>query len=67
MIDQTGLESLCERAIDKIDFLNKTKELYQKDFDTSIREERKRILKRFDPEKSAKKIIHVIFKQQLVT
>ena len=67
MIDQTGLESLCERASSKTGFLNKTEELYRRNYDETIKEERRRVLKDFDPEKSAKKIIHVIFKQQQET
>ncbi len=62
MIDQTGLESLCEKANTKVDFLNKTKELYEKDFKESILEERKKILKNFAPIESAKKIIDFMFR-----
>tara|TARA_B110000003_G_scaffold200168_2_gene198771 strand:+ start:9877 stop:10998 length:1122 start_codon:yes stop_codon:yes gene_type:complete len=61
MIDQTGLESLCERATTKTDFLNKTEELFKKDFKNSFVKERKKILQNFNPENSARKIIDIIF------
>ncbi len=62
MINQTGLESLCEKATTKADFLTITAKLFNKDFEPSIIEERKKILEKFNPKNSAKKIIDIIFK-----
>ena len=61
MVDGTGLESLCEKANTKEEFLTKTKELLDKTFDPKIVETRKKILQNFSPIESAKKIIEVIF------
>ena len=63
MINGTGLETLCEKANTKVEFLSKTAELFKKNFKESILEERKSILQGFNPENSAKKIIDIIFKQ----
>ena len=63
MINETGLETLCEKANTKVEFLSKTAELFKKNFKESILEERKSILQGFNPENSAKKIIDIIFKQ----
>lgn len=61
MVDGTGLESLCEKANTKEEFLTKTKELLDKIFDLKIVETRKKILHNFSPTESAKKIIDIIF------
>ena len=61
MIDNTGLETLCEKANTKEEFLQKTEELLQLDFDISILEDRKKVLEDFSPKKSAKKIVKTIF------
>ncbi len=62
MADDTGLESLCEKANTKDEFLQKTKEILEIDFVPSILEERKKILQNFSPTESAKKIVDAIFK-----
>ena len=61
MIDKTGLESLCERANSKEEFLAATERLFQQEFGKNIIEERKKILNDFSPEASAQKMIDVIF------
>jgi glycosyltransferase involved in cell wall biosynthesis len=61
MIDETGLESLCERANTREEFLEKTKLLFQQEFNKEIVEERKHILANFSPKESAQKMIDVIF------
>lgn len=63
MIDNTGLETLCEKANTKEEFLQKTEELFQKEFDKEMIENRKEVLESFSPEESAKKMIADIFKQ----
>ena len=63
MVDKTGLETLCEKANTKTEYLIKTAELFQKDFEVSFVEERKRLLDIFDSKSSAKKIIDHIFKK----
>ena len=62
MVDQTGLESLCEKATTKIQFLEKTKELFQKEFDPSTEKERRKILKKFAPKESAEKMLDMMFR-----
>lgn len=62
MIDNTGLESLCEKANTKTEFLQKTKELFQQEFTENMLIDRKMILENFSPRSGAKKIIDVIFK-----
>lgn len=61
MIDNTGLEPLCEKANTKAEFLQKTEELFQKDFEKEIVEKRKEVLKDFSPIESAKKLVEIIF------
>ena len=63
MINQTGLDSLCEKATTKVEFLKITEELFQKDFEPSIEKERQKILKNFAPKESAKKIIDIMFQK----
>ena len=62
MVDQTGLESLCEKATTKIQFLEKTKELFQKEFNPSTEKERRKILKKFAPKESAEKMLDMMFR-----
>ena len=61
MIQDTGLESLCELANTKEEFLAKTKELFAQEFNESIIENRLNTLKDFNPEVGAQKIIDTIF------
>lgn len=61
MIDDTGLETLCERANTKAEFLHKTELLFAKDFSNDIVQERLQVLKKFDPVLGGQKIINTIF------
>ncbi len=61
MVYQTGLESLCDIATTKEEFLKKTKEIFKIEFNPSMIEDRKKILQHFDPKQGAKKIINIIF------
>ena len=61
MVENTGLESLCYRANTKSEFLNKTEQLFQQDFNPTIIEARQKVLENFSPINSAKKLIEVIF------
>ena len=61
MIDKTGLESLCEKANTRLEFFEKTKELYQKEFSKEIIDYRNEVLKSFSPAEGAKKISDTIF------
>ena len=61
MVDKTGLESLCEKANTKTDFLKKTQELFERDFGSEIVEKRRKILEKFSPKVGAQKIIDQIF------
>lgn len=61
MIEDTGLESLCEEANTPEEILAKTTQLFKQDFTSKILEERTSILEQFSPTVSAKKIIDVIF------
>ena len=63
MVNETGLETLCEKANTKTEFLSKTAKLFNKDFEVSFIEERKILLESFDSKSSAKKIIDLIFKK----
>lgn len=63
MIDDTGLESLCEKANTKEEFLQKTAVLFEREFHEGIRMEREKILSKFSPEESAQKMIQSIFKK----
>lgn len=62
MVDQTGLKSLCDIANTKTQFLEKTEELFQKKFEPSREKERRKILKNFAPDKSAKKMLDIMFR-----
>ncbi len=61
MIEGTGLESLCEVANSKKEFLHKTKQLLKEKFTQDQLSKRKKSLSNFDTKKSAQKIIDVIF------
>lgn len=61
MVEDTGLETLCERANTKEEFLQKTKDLLQQGFDKEIIKERKEILEGFSTTSGAKKIVETIF------
>lgn len=62
MIEDTGLEMLCERANTKKEFLQKTTELMAQDFSEKISEERQKVLVDLSPETGAQKMIDIIFK-----
>jgi hypothetical protein len=61
MVEDTGLESLCELANTKDEFLTATIELFKKEFTNDIIDERMRVLDNFNPKKGAQKIIDIIF------
>ena len=61
MIDNTGLESLCEKANTKAEFLQKTEELFKQEFTKDILVQRKKILENFSPKTGAEKIVEIIF------
>jgi hypothetical protein len=61
MIEDTGLESLCELANTKEEFLTMTVALFKKEFTSNIVDERMRVLDNFNPKKGAQKIIDIIF------
>jgi hypothetical protein len=61
MVEDTGLESLCERANNKEEFLAKTEELLGKDFTSKMIQGRREILKSINPKKGAQKIVDIIF------
>ncbi|WP_439130382.1 hypothetical protein [Polaribacter sp.] len=63
LIEDTGLEDVCEIANTKEEILRKTATLYCKDFEKSEIEKRVEILKQFSPEKSAKQLVQIIFNQ----
>lgn len=61
MVEETGLEALCEIANTKEAILKKTKMLFQKKFTENTFEERRRVLDYFSSKKNAKKIIDSIY------
>jgi len=61
MVEDTGLESLVEIANNKKDFLTKTKLLFNREFTSNIQKDRFKKLQELNPEKSAQKIIDIIF------
>ena len=63
MVNETGLETLCEKANTKAEFLSKTANLFKQDFEVSFVEDRKKLLDIFDSKNNAKKIINLIFKK----
>ena len=63
MINDTGLENLCELANTKKEILQKTELLFAKEFLVSEIKKRQEKLLLFCPTESAKKIVNIIFKQ----
>ena len=63
MIEDTGLETLCELANTKEEILQKTEQLFTLDFTDIEIKSRKEKLIAFNPTESAKKIVNTIFKQ----
>jgi len=61
MVEDTGLESLCEIGETKEIFSQKVVELFHRDYDSTKIEERKNVLKSFDTEVNAKKIAELIY------
>lgn len=61
MIEETGLENLCELANTKQEILNKTQELFAKVFSDAEMHKRQEKLKSFSPKENAKKMIDFIF------
>ncbi len=62
MVKDTGLESLCERANSKSEFLSRTEELYQKEYTIAMLKNRLKVLSDLSPNAGAKKIVDIIFK-----
>lgn len=62
MINETGLETLCEKANSKAEFLSKTAKLFDQNYESSFEAEREKLLENFDSVTSAKKIAKLIFK-----
>lgn len=63
LIEDTGLEDLCHLANTKKQLLEKTAQLFKEEFSDAELQKRSKKLETFNPNKSAKKIIDVIFKQ----
>ncbi len=61
LIENTGLETICEIANNKSIFLKQTENLFNKEFTKAITEKRKEVLKPFSPKLNAKKIKEIIF------
>ncbi|MDG1038323.1 MAG: hypothetical protein P8O89_05230 [Polaribacter sp.] len=61
MIEDTGLEDLCNLANSKNEILKKTAELFNEKFSNVEVQKRSKKLESFNPIKSAEKIIDVIF------
>ncbi|APG63858.1 hypothetical protein LPB136_13350 [Tenacibaculum todarodis] len=61
MVEKTGLEKLCKIANNKQEILAETLNLFKKEFSSEEILERELILKEFNPETSAQKIIDIIF------
>lgn len=62
LVKKTGLASVCKIANSKKEFLEITKELMQSDFSLEDQNIRKKVLKLFSTETSAKKMVSIIFK-----
>lgn len=62
LIEDTGLESLCNLANTKEEILKKTAQLFKEKFSDLEVEKRARKLNKFKPETAAKKIVKIIFK-----
>lgn len=61
MVEDTGLEDLCEIANTKEEFLAISKQLFEKKFTNEIVKERMKVLDGFNPKKGAQKIVEIIF------
>ncbi|QNM84362.1 hypothetical protein H9W90_09090 [Polaribacter pectinis] len=62
MVEETGLESLCELANTKQEIINKTEDLFAKDFSDEQVKTRQEKLLDFNPTENAQKIIDIIFR-----
>jgi hypothetical protein len=62
MIEDTGLEDLCNLANSKDEILKKTAELFKEELSDLDVQKRSEKLENFNPTKSAEKIVDVIFK-----
>ncbi|QMU65496.1 MAG: hypothetical protein GKR88_15195 [Flavobacteriaceae bacterium] len=63
MVEDTGLEGLCELANTKEEFLAKTKKLFTLNFTSAVIGERMQLLEKWNPINGARKIIDIIFEQ----
>ena len=63
LIEDTGLENLCNIANTKEEILQKTAQLFKEKFSDLEVEKRAKKLNEFKPETAAKKIVRIIFKQ----
>jgi len=61
MIDDTGLETLVEKANTKKEFLEKTVHLFQQEFNAEIQQKRVAKLNEINPTTSAEKLVKSIF------
>jgi len=61
MVEDTGLEDLCEVANTKENFSKKIKDLLERDYHIEIVKQRAKALLPFDTRSSAKKIIDIIY------
>jgi glycosyltransferase involved in cell wall biosynthesis len=59
--EDTGLEDACSLANNKTEFLKQTEKLFNTNFTDEDLKKRKRLLKQFNPIKSAQKIIDIIY------
>ena len=63
LIEDTGIENLCHLANSKKEILEKTAQLFKEKFSDVELQKRSKKLEDFNPKKSAKKIVDVIFIQ----
>lgn len=61
MVEDTGLEDLCEVASTKEDFSNIVKDIIDQEFSIQAMKQRASVLLQFDTKKSAQKIIDLIY------
>lgn len=61
MVEDTGLEKLCEIANNKSEFLEKTQKLFDTEFTEKDRIERSEKMIDFNTKKSAEKLVKIIF------
>jgi len=61
MVEDTGLESLCEIASTKEEFTKKINELINTDYTNEITQRREEILKPFNVEANAKKMVELLY------